>query len=128
MVSTGANIAFCRVQHFLTLYLACCQTKQKPLGAAGKSVFDVRVAETQATGLLLFDMARVYAKESFDVALWEFGGIRENKKGVGIVPLAFKQGPLESPSCTVGSLHQVNSYKCRCARLQFIFCGAEELI
>lgn len=35
-----------------------------PLGAAGKSVFDVRVAETQATGLLLFDMTRVYAKES----------------------------------------------------------------
>lgn len=60
MVYTGVNIAICRVLNPLTSYLARCQIKQKP-GADGKSVFDV----TQSTGLLLFDMACVYAKESF---------------------------------------------------------------
>lgn len=81
LVYTGSNTAFRRVageNHSvmnpltLYLYLVCCQIKQEPLGVAGKSLFDVRVPEAQATGLLLSDNRRVYAKESvsLDAALW----------------------------------------------------------
>lgn len=117
--SHGANMAFSRVLNPLTLYLARCQIKQKPLGAAGKSVFDVRVAETQATGLFLFDMARIYASESLfrRGSLGELGGIRQNKRGVGLVPLAFKQvGLLTLQGALWETCMQVNGYKCRDVR------------
>lgn len=118
MVYTGANIAFSRVLNPLTLYFARWQIKQKPRGPAGPSVFDVRVAENQATGLLLFDIARVNAKESF---------IRRGSLGSSVVWDRIEKGwdschslSNKWASCLQVALWetcmQVNSYKCRDVR------------
>lgn len=69
--------------------------------------------ETQATGLLLSDTARVYAEESVSSdSVGKLGGMRQNKEGVRSVPPALKLAA-SGVLAPCEACMQVNSYKRR---------------